>query len=240
MDWFNCRFIIYKTLAILTFTSLATGSLLSQYEKLKFMEVTEENEEHLKLMASYLNSSMLDTYAGENCLRPCTLHEPPRICYYRWTLEYYQTMGTACKDCQAGVHSDCFGHQCVTTDGVERGFMAINRQFPGPLLEICQGDHLVVDVDNGMPGTSTSIHWHGILQKNTHFWDGVAMVSQCPISYFTKFRYQIESTVPGTQHYHSHAGELCGFRRFDIKLKIENDANFLVKVITSRMELLVL
>jgi iron transport multicopper oxidase len=30
--------------------------------------------------------------------------------------------------------------------------------------------------------TATSIHWHGMFQKNTTWSDGVAFVSQCPIT----------------------------------------------------------
>jgi iron transport multicopper oxidase len=29
--------------------------------------------------------------------------------------------------------------------------------------------------------TATSVHWHGMFQKNTQWADGVALVSQCPI-----------------------------------------------------------
>jgi FtsP/CotA-like multicopper oxidase with cupredoxin domain len=30
--------------------------------------------------------------------------------------------------------------------------------------------------------TATSVHWHGLFQKNTTWADGVAFVSQCPLT----------------------------------------------------------
>lgn len=196
----------FTQLILVVLLKLTLSSLIGHYEMMKFMEIKEEKMRKLTQLSHLLNSTVLNDHPGEFCRRPCTLSGPPMVCYYKWTLEYYQTMGSACKDCANGIHSDCFHSQCVTADGVERGFMAINRKFPGPTIEICQGDLLVVDVDNHMTGTSTSIHWHGILQPMTNYMDGVAMVTQCPITYYTSFRYQIMGEIPGTHHYHSHAG----------------------------------
>lgn len=30
------------------------------------------------------------------------------------------------------------------------------------LNQVCEGDQVIVDVNNCLPGLSTSIHWHGI------------------------------------------------------------------------------
>lgn len=190
---------------------LALASLISQYEIIKFMQEKELLKQTTTLRPFKLlstKSSDLLANPGKDCLRPCTLTGAPKICYFKWTLEFYQTMGSACHNCSDGNHTDCFHPQCVTADGVERGFMSINRKFPGPNIEICQGDLLIVDVDNHMAGTSTSIHWHGILQPMTNYMDGVAMVTQCPITYYTSFRYHFVAEIPGTHHYHSHAGEI--------------------------------
>lgn len=75
----------------------------------------------------------------------------------------------ACKNCRYGVHTDCYAHQCVTADGVERGFAAINRQFPGPAIEVCRNDLLIVDVHNAISASATTIHWHGQLQHGTQY-----------------------------------------------------------------------
>lgn len=152
-----------------------------------------------------VNPTILESHAGENCLRPCSSGES-KICYFKFVLEYYHAMGSACGACSSGQHLDCLHRQCVTADGHERGFMAVNRKYPGPKIEVCENDTIVVDVENLMAGTSTSIHWHGILQEGTQYMDGVALVTQCPIPYFTTFRYKFMANHAGTHHYHSHAG----------------------------------
>ena len=41
-----------------------------------------------------------------------------------------------CGGCAAGNFSDCFLPQCLTGDGYQRGFMSINRQLPGPTINV--------------------------------------------------------------------------------------------------------
>lgn len=53
---------------------------------------------------------------------------------------------------------------------------------------MCEGDTIEVKVTNNLIAEGTSIHWHGILQRNSQHMDGTAFVTQCPItknSYFT-------------------------------------------------------
>jgi FtsP/CotA-like multicopper oxidase with cupredoxin domain len=45
-------------------------------------------------------------------------------------------------------------------DGHERGMIFINGQYPGPLLDIQQGDWVEIEVRNLMPW-NTTIHAHG-------------------------------------------------------------------------------
>jgi FtsP/CotA-like multicopper oxidase with cupredoxin domain len=47
-------------------------------------------------------------------------------------------------------------------DGHERDMIFINGQYPGPLLELQQGDWVEMEVCNQMP-FNTTIHTHGIL-----------------------------------------------------------------------------
>ncbi|KAJ9592213.1 hypothetical protein L9F63_001214, partial [Diploptera punctata] len=96
--------------------------------------------------------------------------------------------------------------QCVPADGYNRGFYSVNRRLPGPSIQVCQGDRIIVDVYNKMPGKSTTIHWHGIFQKGTPYNDGVPMVTQCPIHTDNKFRYDFYANQPGTFFWHSHDG----------------------------------
>jgi hypothetical protein len=135
---------------------------------------------------------------------------------------------SACAECFAGVKEDCFHHQCITADGVEKGVMSINRLVPGPSIQVnirfllikikinlffantqvCKGDEIVVDVHNEAHGTAVTIHWHGLHQKNTPFMDGVPFVTQCPISFGNTFRYKFSAEKAGTFMYHSHAGNI--------------------------------
>ena len=45
-------------------------------------------------------------------------------------------------------------------DGFERDMVLINGDFPGPTLEMNEGDDVVVKVVNGL-GDGTSVHFHG-------------------------------------------------------------------------------
>ena len=47
-------------------------------------------------------------------------------------------------------------------DGFERDMILINDQFPGPTLEMNQGDDVEILVHNQLP-FNTTIHYHGII-----------------------------------------------------------------------------
>ncbi len=47
-------------------------------------------------------------------------------------------------------------------DGFEREMVLVNGQFPGPLLEINQGDSVEVKVQNNLP-FNTTVHFHGTI-----------------------------------------------------------------------------
>ena len=89
-------------------------------------------------------------------------------------------------------------------DGVYRPMILINDRFPGPLIEVNEGDRLVVDVENES-ANSTSIHWHGIFQNDTNWMDGTVGVTQCPIPPGGNFTYEFDvDAQAGTYWYHSH------------------------------------
>lgn len=82
----------------------------------------------------------------------------------------------------------------MAPDGVERRMVVFNNSFPGPLIEANWGDTLVIHVQNNLQSNGyfitffifvvthfvrTSVHWHGILQKQNGANDGVAGVTQC-------------------------------------------------------------
>ncbi|XP_076674750.1 uncharacterized protein LOC143372467 isoform X2 [Andrena cerasifolii] len=133
----------------------------------------------------------------EECARTCVDGEPPKYCYYKFHLEFYGTVGPAC-------NVKAQQSQCVFGDGFEKTVTIINRQLPGPLIQVCLGDYIIVDVENAILGQEVTIHWHGIFQNGYQFYDGVPYVTQCPIPSSTTFRYQFGADNSGTHFYHSH------------------------------------
>nr|CAD7438009.1 unnamed protein product [Timema bartmani] len=73
------------------------------------------------------------------------------------------------------------------------------------MIQVCQHDVVIVDVENRLPGQETAIHWHGMTQRGSPYMDGVPMVTQCPIHSNSRFQYTFKATNPGTHFYHAHA-----------------------------------
>ncbi|XP_033324267.2 uncharacterized protein LOC117219317 [Megalopta genalis] len=144
------------------------------------------------------------------CRRNCEDGAPPMECHYIFKLEAYHTMSKACYDCPFNV-TDCFRMHCVPADGVGRSILVVNRQMPGPRIEVCKGDRIIVDVINLLHSESTTMHWHGQHHVKTPYMDGVPYVSQCPIPPGSSFRYDYLATEAGTHFWHSH----LGFQRGD-------------------------
>ncbi|XP_041977206.1 laccase-5-like [Aricia agestis] len=144
--------------------------------------------------------------APDECARACRENEPPRICYYHFTLEFYTVLGAACQVCTPNATNVVWSHcQCVLADGVERGILTANRMLPGPSIQVCENDKVVIDVENHMEGMEVTIHWHGIWQRGTQYYDGVPFVTQCPIQQGNTFRYQWQGNA-GTHFWHAHTG----------------------------------
>jgi|SRR6266540_1662618 len=61
----------------------------------------------------------------------------------------------------------------LAPDGFTRVVWASNGQYPGPMIRVNKGDRLVINVKNDLKN-DTTIHWHGIFQVNSTFYDGVA------------------------------------------------------------------
>jgi FtsP/CotA-like multicopper oxidase with cupredoxin domain len=79
----------------------------------------------------------------------------------------------------------------------------MNGQFPGPLLDLNQGDTVEFLVHNNLPFNET-IHFHGIEQLGTPWSDGVPGLSQWPIKPGNSFLYTWTANEYGTYWYHSH------------------------------------
>ena len=91
-------------------------------------------------------------------------------------------------------------------DGFNKSLLLVNGQFPAPLLEANWGDTFRITVKNRItdPPEGTSMHWHGLLQRNTSWFDGVPSVGQCPIAPGQDFDYTFQAGLYGTSWYHSH------------------------------------
>ncbi|CAL4125286.1 unnamed protein product, partial [Meganyctiphanes norvegica] len=146
---------------------------------------------------------------NHECLRDCS-HSPSKICYYKFKVEWYITMSKGCYNCPHNL-TDCLRPHCAFADGHERPIVTVNRRFPGPKIQVCVNDEIVVDVENDLGSDSTSIHWHGLHQRGTPYMDGVPFLTQCPIPPYTTFRYHFVADLPGTHYWHSHSG----FQRTD-------------------------
>ena len=72
---------------------------------------------------------------------------------------------------------------------------AFNEQVPGPLIRIREGDHVVLNVHNELP-ESTTVHWHGLDVSNEM--DGPADITQDPIEPGESYRYEFDVNQPGT------------------------------------------
>ncbi|XP_039129384.1 LOW QUALITY PROTEIN: laccase-3-like [Dioscorea cayenensis subsp. rotundata] len=86
--------------------------------------------------------------------------------------------------------------------------ITVNGQYPGPTLEVRNGDTLIINVVNNVKYNIT-IHWHGVRQMRTPWADGPSYVTQCPImpggSYTYRFTIQDQE---GTLWWHAHASWL--------------------------------
>ncbi|KAH8817126.1 putative multicopper oxidase [Xylogone sp. PMI_703] len=97
----------------------------------------------------------------------------------------------------------------LSPDGVNKSSLLINGQYPGPMIEANWGDIIqaslnLIQVDQSGPEEGTSLHWHGLLQRETPWFDGVPSVSQCPIAPNGTFTYTFRADTYGTGWYHSH------------------------------------
>lgn len=82
----------------------------------------------------------------------------------------------------------------------------VNSQFPGPTIEANWGDTIQVKVHNNITGPveGTALHWHGLRQSKTPWYDGTPSVSQCPIAPGASFTYRFQADSYGTSWYHGH------------------------------------
>lgn len=90
-------------------------------------------------------------------------------------------------------------------DGVEKLMLVVNGQFPGPTIEANAGDRIVVNVTNKLPN-ATAIHWHGLYQNGTNYYDGTHAVTQCgiPPGEWMVYNFTFDGYA-GSTWWHAHA-----------------------------------
>eukprot|EP00092_Neocalanus_flemingeri_P019227 GFUD01020828.1.p1 GENE.GFUD01020828.1~~GFUD01020828.1.p1 ORF type:complete len:939 (-),score=141.75 GFUD01020828.1:668-3415(-) len=164
-----------------------------------------------------------------HCDRDCANEPTPLKCVFTFKLEMLNT--------------DQNGRRA---DGRLRSVLAYNQTIPGPSIVICEGDELVVHLKNEISGNMTNVdgssevttlHFHGIREKNQPWSDGVPFVTQCPISSGDGFTYGFQTvdgdgappgtySPPGTYWYHSHVGSQRtngAYGALIIKEKVKDD-----------------
>jgi len=143
-------------------------------------------------------------YKDHPCKRTCT--GISRQCVYNFTLEWLWSMEPVCGNCMNGSNADCNNVNCVVADGMPRQLMTYNRQLPGPSIEVCENDNVIVYVHNDLDDVEHTLHWHGMDQVNRYWQDGVPFVTQCPIHRGTTWKYDFIASPSGTHWGHSHMG----------------------------------
>ncbi|CAM6004310.1 unnamed protein product [Sphagnum balticum] len=94
----------------------------------------------------------------------------------------------------------------ASPDCVEKLVMAVNGEVPGPRIDATEGDTIVVNLTNHLPTEGVVIHWHGMHQVGTPYYDGTASVSQCTINFGETFTYSFIVDRAGTYFWHGHFG----------------------------------
>ncbi|KAM9904082.1 hypothetical protein OXX79_002972 [Metschnikowia pulcherrima] len=92
----------------------------------------------------------------------------------------------------------------LAQDGIYKAVKTINGISPGPVIEADENDWITVTVTNKLQ-VAASIHFHGILQQDTPWADGVPGVTQWPISSGNNYTYTFQvKDQCGAFWYHSH------------------------------------
>ncbi|KAJ3415397.1 hypothetical protein HDV05_004991 [Chytridiales sp. JEL 0842] len=91
----------------------------------------------------------------------------------------------------------------LSPDGYPYPYLLANGQLDYP-IEVNKGDDVEITVHNNLD-VETSLHWHGIFQRNINWQDGPGMVTQCPILPGETFVYRFSvKEQAGTYWWHAH------------------------------------
>jgi hypothetical protein len=92
---------------------------------------------HISSSEMYPSDGIRNTSQEEKhpCARTCKDDSPPMVCQYKFELEWYYSMSKACYNCPLSL-DDCNRKDCVVADGIRRPIVVVNRQMPGPSIEV--------------------------------------------------------------------------------------------------------
>ncbi|XP_044470060.1 L-ascorbate oxidase-like [Mangifera indica] len=97
-------------------------------------------------------------------------------------------------------------YEFKSPDCFKKLVFTINGRTPGPTIVAEQNDKIIVELKNSLLTENVAIHWHGIRQIGTPWFDGTEGVTQCPILPGQTFTYKFVVDRPGTYLYHAHYG----------------------------------
>ena len=80
----------------------------------------------------------------------------------------------------------------MTVDGVNRMVESVNGTIPGPPMVMYEGQTVVVHVRNTLLSDSVTIHFHGLHQRGTPYFDGMPYITQCPIAAGQTFTHEFK------------------------------------------------
>jgi Multicopper oxidase len=113
--------------------------------------------------------------------------------YYDWELH--------------SVLSNDYNVDCMNMKDQGRNVFLAQDSYPGPMIDVTEGDTVHVRVTNWHPTSAVSIHYHGLHQVGTPYSDGPAGVTQCALGPGGQSQeYEFIASPAGTHFWHSHAG----------------------------------
>ncbi|KAH7915417.1 Cupredoxin [Hygrophoropsis aurantiaca] len=89
--------------------------------------------------------------------------------------------------------------------GLRRTKTVVNGQFPGPQMRVPYASDVRNRVTNLIPTNGSAIHWHGLINNGTPWYDGFASQNQCGIPTNKSFLYDFNTKLQsGTAWWHAH------------------------------------